>query len=251
MRRACPEDGPRSNFWSVSSKHFDAERNQILDSLTLGMGGSPKLQILDPVVGALAVAVMNHLVRTKRATDVPCHHQSMFTNIGRSPDQVAEFSRDPNYPVSMIHVAVSGHLTNGLVWLRISSSEDPLVMGRAESPGLVWPKAVGDRTKPAWFPKRLLADRPISKQSLIVAMAITPRFGVFVTIRGPAPRLLPLDRAGRPWISRSQHPSVVHLANAPGVDAPIAALDRAFPHGLNVRAGWDRNGIPVTSARGC
>lgn len=43
-------------------------------TLPVGLGGRPKLKVLNPVVIALTVLVMNPLVRSKRSAEVLRHH---------------------------------------------------------------------------------------------------------------------------------------------------------------------------------
>ena len=142
------------------------------------------------------------------------HHQTVLTHLGCATNQTAQLPRDSDDPVAMMEESSPAISRMGRSGWGSTRGQDSLVVGSAESLGRVWPRTVDNGAEPAWLPQRHFAYCSISEQPLIVAMAKTPRFGIFVTIRGLALRLLSLDRAGRPWISRSQHPSVVHFAHS-------------------------------------
>ena len=150
----------------------------------------------------------------------------------------------------MVEESITRHLSDRSLRLGVTRRQNPLVVSSAVSLGLAQSWTIVDRAEVSWFPQRLLADRPLSKQSLIVAMAIAPSLGILVAGRCGACRLLSRDRAGRSRISRSQHPPVMHFAHAPGIRIPGTVLNGAGIHGVNVSVAWDRNRNAVTSDRG-
>jgi hypothetical protein len=65
------------------------------------VGGQPQLEVLDPIVGAIPVAMMDHFVGEKGATQVPRHDKSVLSNRGRASDQISKLWRDRDVQVTM------------------------------------------------------------------------------------------------------------------------------------------------------
>lgn len=66
------------NSVAVLFEQIDSERDFISHSLSLRISRVPQFEIRRAVVGAIAVFVMNCLVRFERSTDFFLHHFTMF-----------------------------------------------------------------------------------------------------------------------------------------------------------------------------
>jgi hypothetical protein len=97
--RALVSSEARSLIGSLSILGYEppGPGQLVLNSLPVGLGGGPKLKVLNPVVIALTVLVMNSLVRSKRPTKVLLHHLSVLKYLPAPDllDDVAVFSGMP------------------------------------------------------------------------------------------------------------------------------------------------------------
>jgi hypothetical protein len=73
----------------------------------------------------------------------------VFPYLGESADQKAEFTRNPDDPVTVVHETLAGHLTYGLVRLRTAGYEDALVVRGAVAARFVRPRTAVDRAESA------------------------------------------------------------------------------------------------------
>ena len=55
--------------------------HKVLDTLSRWLGRNPEFEILDSVVGLIAVLVVNILIAEQWATDLLRHHQSVLRNV--------------------------------------------------------------------------------------------------------------------------------------------------------------------------
>jgi hypothetical protein len=109
----------------------------------------PQLEVLDPVVHPITVAVMNHLVGPKCAPEMLSHDESMLSDPPDSTHQPSLSTGNRDHPVPVVLVTVTGHFADWTSDRRIAGGKEPPVMGRAESERFVSPAAVGHRTEPA------------------------------------------------------------------------------------------------------
>ena len=165
-------------------EHLNAEGDDVSDPLPFGMGRGPQFEILDPVVEPIPISMMNHFVRYKRPTEMDGHDQSMFPDPCDVSGQVAQLMWDRHVVVA---VSVGGSHTCRLADRAfrhgIAGGEETLVMGGAESSGLVEPIAILNRTESRANSQRLLGCNSSPQQPQVMAMAITPRLGVSEAIR--------------------------------------------------------------------
>jgi hypothetical protein len=128
-------------------EHLYAEGKDVDDALTFRVGGRPQLQVLDPVVGAIPVAMVDHLVCPEGTTEMLSHHQPMFPDLGHASNQGTEFARDRNLPVTVTDVSVAVALPDRPIRQRIAMQQITLVVGGAVALGLVRAVAIIDRTQ--------------------------------------------------------------------------------------------------------
>jgi len=133
--------------------HLHAEGKYVDDALTFRVGGRPQLQILDPVVGSISVAMVDHLVSPEGTTQMLSQHQPMFPDLGHAPYQWTEFPRDWYLPVTVADVPIAVALSDRPVRQRAAVQQKTLVVGGAITLGLMRAIAVIDRTQPSWSPQ--------------------------------------------------------------------------------------------------
>ena len=110
----------------------------------------------------------------------------------------------------MTEAAFPSGFPNRSFGMRVSRGEHPFVVGSAIALGLVRSRAILDRAQSPRFPQRLFAHRSVSKEALIVTMAITPSVCVHVTIHGHTHCSLPRDWTWRTQIAASEYsPEVI------------------------------------------
>jgi hypothetical protein len=56
------------------AERLDAVGKDILDTLTTGVGPRPELEILDPIVGTVAISMMDDLASPQRPAEVESHN---------------------------------------------------------------------------------------------------------------------------------------------------------------------------------
>jgi hypothetical protein len=120
------------NLGGIAGEHLDAEGDQVLDPLTLGVCGRPQLEVLDPVVPSVSVAVTDHLVGSQCSPELLSHHPSVHPDALGTTYQPPKSSRNRDYPVAVVFIACSGDLPNRPVSLGVTGCEVPLVVGSAE-----------------------------------------------------------------------------------------------------------------------
>jgi hypothetical protein len=59
---------------SISAQHLERKFHFVLDALTPGLGSRPKLEVLDPTVRAITVAMMNGLIPLQGPSELDRHH---------------------------------------------------------------------------------------------------------------------------------------------------------------------------------
>jgi hypothetical protein len=65
----------------VPAQHHDGELDLVLRALALRVGGRPELEVLQAVVGAVAVDVMDHLVGFQWSPEVAGHDEAMLGHL--------------------------------------------------------------------------------------------------------------------------------------------------------------------------
>jgi hypothetical protein len=185
--------------------------------------------VLDPVVCAIAISMMHYLVCPERATNVQSHDKAMLPDLRHASNQGTELPRNRYLSVTMADVPVAVALPDRPIRQRAAMQQEAPVVSGAVTLGLVRAVAVIDRTQPARSPQRRLVRKSRASESQVVAMAIVARLGWLVAIRCLAldPRSIELLRRSR--ISRSENPSIVHLAHLQGVPRPVASVDGTGP----------------------
>ena len=91
---------PISGAYGLSISMPNATRSST--RCPFGMGRRPQLEVLDSIVGAIPVAMMDDFVREQGATQMQRHHQPMLTHLGRPTNHLAQLLGDSDDPVPVM-----------------------------------------------------------------------------------------------------------------------------------------------------
>src|SRR5687768_12225695 len=113
-------------------------------ALTLRLRGGPQLQVLEPIVGADTVDVMDDLARTEGSSEVSRHHQPVLADLRLAAGEVAKFGRHHHAPVAVTQPTLAGDDADGHVSINVAALHGTLVVRAAETLGVGEPVAVAD-----------------------------------------------------------------------------------------------------------
>ncbi len=175
------------------------------------MGSRPQLQIAEAIVESFPVAMMDLLIRKQRASQVLRHYEAMFGNPPIPVGQILKLFRNWEVPIAVVNVSLPSRDPNWLVGAGIAGRKYTLVVGLTESSCFVRSLAPFHRADSGGVVQRASSDSSRSKPSLIMTMAISPRFGSFAADLDQTNRSI-CRGSWRSSVVIRQVSSVVHFA---------------------------------------
>ena len=207
----------------------------VLHPLTLRMSRRPQFEILEAVVKAVAVYVMDDLVSLEGTAEESCHDQAMFCQFRVAPGQmpfggsyrdVSVAMADPASAIRRRHRFARPHVTGRLPPLVVGPAQALRLRGTTAGRPAVVDLAAGDL--PSALERDGGLDVTVPLPALVVPVA--PAAGIDRVLTGGSGTSRadrPAGRSAGVHVTVAQQSTIVQLAATPRVTGPGAEGHRA------------------------